>query len=320
MHLAKQTSSSSIVCFGGANVDRKHFAHKKVQPRITNHASSVLTFGGVARNVSEALCYLGFDTSLITCFGEDADAELLRNDLSKLNIRTEQSFVMQGMQTGFYHALIDVTGDLYVSAVSNLDIYQLVTVEMIEGVWSSISQVQSVFLDTFFSAECIQYILARCKGEGKCLTVNPVSPLESMKLPEDLTGVQLLVASESEASSLSGLSVKCTGDHRSAADRILARGVESLVITCADKGAYCYNALGVNQHIAPPKAEIVDTIGAGDSFIAGMLYSKSKNDDFLTSCKYGLAAAALTVQEKETVSKTLSVDTIENTMRLMRDM
>jgi fructokinase len=55
------------------------------------------------------------------------------------------------------------------------------------------------------------------------------------------------------------------------ADRWLSEGVSLVVITAGPLGATAFHQNGASAHCTPPSIEVADTIGAGDSFSAGLL-------------------------------------------------
>ena len=300
-----------VICIGGSNIDRKQYVYNSININTTNIAKSTLSYGGVARNVSENLIRLGFDVNLLTCYGTDDDGILLKNNFKLNNINVELSFEIPNVQTSSYNAIIDKDGELFVATVSNLDIYNSITVEKIQNNWSKISDAEYVFLDTFFNENCIKYVLDKCKEENKCLIVNPVSPIEAMKLPNDLSGIYLLIANEKEACSLSGITSINEGFHKAATERIQEKGVKNVVLTCGAKGIYYFDNSCNFRYLPSYNTKAIDTVGAGDAFIAGMIFSHKKMHDFYKMCTYGLAAASLAVQELNTAPKSLNPENLE---------
>jgi fructokinase len=59
-------------------------------------------------------------------------------------------------------------------------------------------------------------------------------------------------------------------DREAAAERVLGRGAGMVVVTLGAEGAFAVNSKGHVQ-VEAPKVEVVDTIGAGDAFGAGVL-------------------------------------------------
>ena len=67
----------SVVCIGGANVDRKIMLKGPLQFNTSNPVTSYKAVGGVARNISENLGRLGVKTTLLTALGDDVDGKWL---------------------------------------------------------------------------------------------------------------------------------------------------------------------------------------------------------------------------------------------------
>src|SRR5690606_24733751 len=63
----------TVVCIGGANVDRKFRMEKPAQMGTSNPASVTRSVGGVARNVAENLGRLGHRVKLMSIAGNDPE-------------------------------------------------------------------------------------------------------------------------------------------------------------------------------------------------------------------------------------------------------
>jgi len=84
-----------------------------------------------------------------------------------------------------------------------------------------------------------------------------------------------------------------------------------VVVTCGGEGAYACNAEG--EWFSQPHAlgQVVDRVGAGDAFDAGIIYGYL-NDDLLGGLEYGIAMAAL----KHTIPGDLFIASREEVERL----
>jgi fructokinase len=60
-------------------------------------------------------------------------------------------------------------------------------------------------------------------------------------------------------------------DYDAKARAMLAGGAKLVVITCGERGALAWHARAGAFEVAAPRAEVVDTVGAGDSFQAALI-------------------------------------------------
>ena len=67
------------------------------------------------------------------------------------------------------------------------------------------------------------------------------------------------------------------------------------------EGVYCRNAAEEWLFPALP-GEIVNTTGAGDAFLAGVVYAHAKGIDFPQTAQYGLMAARATLMSSKAVN------------------
>ena len=55
------------------------------------------------------------------------------------------------------------------------------------------------------------------------------------------------------------------------ADKFCRHGAHAVIVTQGEKGAHLYLESGSNFAVAAPKVEVLDTVGAGDTFTAALL-------------------------------------------------
>lgn len=299
---------SSIVCIGGANTDRKARSNQKVHLYSSNPVETTEVCGGVARNFAENLSRLGYNTSLMTSVGDDKEGNWILRETKSQGVDVSQVWVLQTERTGTYTTLLDVNGEMIVS-MADMNIYEKITIAMIEEKWSYIVASQAVFLDTNISKDCISYLINRCKDEDIPLYIDPISSAKAQKLPYQLEGVELLLLNQEEAEMLADAKINSLEDCQSVSEKIRQRGVHKVIITLHDHGVY-YSSPQESGHLSPFKTEVVDVTGASDAFSSCAIYGLMNEESLLRACQLGLAGSALTQQTEESVSTLLKPEKI----------
>jgi 1-phosphofructokinase family hexose kinase len=97
---------------------------------------------------------------------------------------------------------------------------------------------------------------------------------------------------------------------RSAAQRILSMGAESVILSLGSRGAIAARE-GEVFEVVPPRIDAVCPIGAGDALNAAFAWSMKHGNDFATSVRWGVAAGSASAQLPG-----LQFATLEQTRRL----
>ena len=97
------------------------------------------------------------------------------------------------------------------------------------------------------------------------------------------------------------LAVTQAATYAEAAQVLLNLGVAHVYITLGPDGVYCRNAAEEWLYPILP-GEIVNTTGAGDAFLAGVIYAHIKGIDFPQTAQYGLMAARATLMSSKAVN------------------
>lgn len=292
-----------ILCIGGSNVDRKIQVLNPLQYGTSNPAESSQSCGGVARNIAENLGRLGTDVALLTIVGKDNEGEWLLNS-TRSYVDISPSQVSAEMATGTYTAVLDTNGEMAL-ALADMSIYDTVNAEFVEKKWGHAAAAGMVVMDTNYPADVLSQIITRCHEESIPLCITPVSAPKISKLPANLHGVTWLIANLGEAEALSGMEIKGEEDIYKAAERIVDKGVERVVITQGDKGVMYYTK-GESGILPSPKIDVVDVTGAGDSLVAGIMYAYLQGLGTEEACKIGMSCSLLTLQSNETVHPNLN--------------
>jgi pseudouridine kinase len=304
------SKADTIVCIGGATVDRKYRAIANIRPETSNPVTSERSFGGVARNVAENLARLGARTSLVSVLGDDENGQAVLENLRRIGIDTQHMAYSSKLATAEYVAVLQPGGDL-AFGLADMAIFDDLTPALLHKALDELSSAW-VFADCNLPPETLLDLIDAARRKPLMLALDAVSTPKVMRLPQDLTGVGLLFLNRDEAEAL----LEYTGGSPVEAARALqGRGVEGVVLTLGDAGLVAADGSEIVEIQAVP-AQVVDATGAGDALIAATLMAMLSGRSLSDAVRLGTAAAALTVECQASVRPDLSPELLEATLSL----
>lgn len=122
-----------------------------------------------------------------------------------------------------------------------------------------------------------------------------LNPAPARALPNSLLRqVYLLTPNETEAELLTGIAVNNEAGAAKAADALLARGVQNVIITLGARGAFVAGSQGRGL-VTGYKVKPVDTTGAGDVFNGSLAVALAEGKSLPDAARFASAAAAISV-------------------------
>jgi pseudouridine kinase len=299
-----------IVCIGGAGIDRKYRAHRPVEPGTSNPVASAHCFGGVARNVAENLSRLGVSTSLVTLVGDDENGRAVLRHMEGLGVSTGRCMISRARGTAEYVAVLGPDGELAVG-VADMEIFDDLLPERLGDLWPELPSATWTFADCNLPPPTLLELAARAYRHRFALAVDAVSTAKIMRLPQDLTGIDLLFLNLDEAKAALAPEAVSFASPEAAASAIVGRGAARVIVTCGAAGLVAADAGGV-EWLGASAAEVVDVTGAGDALIAGTLVGLVRGRSLAEAARFGMMAAALTIEHPASVRPDLSVAMVES--------
>jgi pseudouridine kinase len=302
-------SSPDVICLGGATLDRKYRALSRLAPGTSNPVEGMLGFGGVARNVCENLARLGVSASLASLVGEDAGGQALIAHLRAAGAATDLTELRPGLRTAEYVAALESDGGL-AFGLADMAIFDAFTGADLDRIWPALQTAQWLFADCNLPAGVLAELIERRRSAGFKLAIDPVSVAKAKKLPEDLTGVDLLVLNREEMAAL-------VGDHlapSAAMGALIRRGVKRIVLTNGAADIHVADG-GQITMISPEPADVRDVTGAGDALMAAILAWLLKGAALVDAVRQATRVAALTVASPLTVRHDLSNELLSSALR-----
>lgn len=269
-----------------ASIDKTAKVKNLVAGKINRIDKPVEMAGGKGLNVTRAL--KAFDAqSLATGFigGKSGERliELLNND-----IINHDFFNING-STRSCLALVDESNDLiteinengpYISPEELNEFYKKVEVLAKQSKMAVISGSVPKSLPENVYSELIEI----CKKHNLIIALDA----SGVHLKNGLGSYPYIIKpNHHEAEELLGFEINSTDKYLQAI-YFLTHYCNIAVITLEDKGCVIGNKSEI-YHLIPPKVKVINTVGSGDSFLAGMIYALSQNRNILDIGKYGIA-------------------------------
>lgn len=304
-----KNNNSYVAIIGGANIDICATSYEKLISKTSNPGTFSISFGGVARNIAANLSKLQVKSELITIFSDDFYGKNLKNDCIKKNININHSMNIKNCPTSTYISILDCNNDMFI-AVSSMDIYSKLTPSYLNSKLDIINNSKLCVIDTNISKECLEFIGKNCSVP---IFLDCVSDIKSLKVKNILNFFHTIKVNKTEAETLSGLKITTNNSLLEISNFFIKKGVKQIFISLGEKGIFFSNG-NINKMLSPFETKVINTNGAGDSFLSGIIYSFLQNYDIITSCKIGLACSAITISSNDTINEDLSIQNIIKTI------
>ena len=300
------TRSPYVTVVGGMNMDIGGRPYKRLVAKDSNPGAVRMSPGGVGRNIAHNMSLLGLDVRLLTAFGDDVYAQKLAAVCGELGIDISQSPVIPGGHTSTYLFVNDESGDMQL-AVSDMDIYDHLTPQVLQSRRQLLDGSQVVVLDTNLPAETVAWVAKNCRAP---IFADPVSSAKAEKLRPVLGRLHTLKPNRIEAELLSGVAISDDASLRRAADALLETGLHRVFISLGADGVFAADRSGQVLHLPAPEGNIVSTTGCGDSFMAALAWAYLQGSDLERSARAGLAASTITMASADTINPAMSEEAL----------
>lgn len=283
---------SRVVILGVFVADTTYRAERLPQIGETLLGKSfVLGPGGKGSNQAVAAARLGADVSFITRLGADAFGDMAIQIWEEAGVRPVVRRMPESYTGAAFIFIEDGTGNncIIISPGAATEI-AAADLDAEAGLISE-AAVFVAQLEQPLSAAVRGLEIARANAVTTILNPAPAQPLgdDVLKLCDYLT------PNETELAQLAGMPVPDVDAARAAADRLLQRGVGTVVVTLGEKGALLHGKGRSAVVPAVSAGPVVETTGAGDAFNGAFATALARGDDPNVAVRYGCAAAGLSV-------------------------
>ena len=278
-----------IVVLGSVNADLVLRCERLPRPGETVHGEDFRTVpGGKGANQAVAAARLGGRVEFIGCVGDDAFGTEARATLEREGVGTAHLRSRAGVPTGVATILVERSGQnciaLAAGANARLDI------EQVDAAAAAIACASLLVCQLESPLAAVEHAIGIARRHGVPVLLNP-APARPLA-PTLLDQVDILVPNESEAALLVGASSAL--DSTEAAAALRGEGAATVIVTLGGNGVCIADELGTRRWPAP-RAQAIDTTGAGDTFIGAFAVARQEGLGTDEAVRFAQRAAAISV-------------------------
>ena len=298
-----------ILVIGGSNIDIQGFPKEKLIQRDSNIGTVKMSLGGVGRNIAENCARLGVPTRLMSVIGDDPYGQKILKEAQAIGLNMQDTVVLSGESTSTYLSILDETHDMAM-AINHMDSIEKLTVDHIRAKRSIIEHAQLVVLDTNLSQAVLDHLLTQYPKTK--FFVDTVSTKKAMKIKDHLKNIHTLKPNRMEAEVLTRSSEKTP---------LLELGSQlkckRSFISLGSQGVQVFEGK-THLHFPTKPIEVVNATGAGDAFMAGLVYAYLKGYDIKETCLTAMAASRLALSHPDTINPNLNEQSLHETLKELR--
>ncbi len=253
--------------------------------------------GGKGSNQAVAANRAGADVTFVTKLGDDLLGTQTLDFYSKEGLDTRNILIEKGGQTGSALIMVDEsTAQNRIVVVGGA--CEQVNDQDVEKISGLLDQTDIFLTQLETNIEPVYKLLKAAKQKGILTILNP-APAQVID-KEYMKSVDIIIPNETEAEFLTGITVTDHDTAKQAAQALLEQGAKGVVITLGKRGAYATYQGEEKLVSAVDCGAAVDTTGAGDAFIGGMVAALADGKDFFDAVNYGSVTAGIAVTRKGT--------------------
>jgi len=286
----------NIVVVGSSNTDMVVRSQKIPSPGETILGSEFdIIQGGKGANQAVAAARAGSKVSFIARVGNDDFGKTAVSGYKKDHINTDHIINDPLYPTGVAIILVDEnTGQnsIVVAPGANGQL----SVPDIDKAEDEIAHAKVVLMQLEVPLEVIRHTLSLAQKYSVKTILNP-APAQALS-DDILRSVDIITPNETEAELLTGMKLTNTETIIRAADFLLQKVNEAVIITLGSNGVYFKLKNGEEAFVTTTKVDVVDNTAAGDVFNGYFATAVSEGMDFQSAIRLANQAAAVSVTRK----------------------
>jgi ribokinase len=264
-----------IVVIGSFNMDLITYVQRIPQLGETVTDGQFQTaHGGKGSNQAVGAARLAADVSFIACIGDDG----FGNDALALWQAEGIDAQVQIVQTptGIASILVDEKGENIIAVAPGAN--RQLTIAHVDALESRIAEADVLMAQLEIPLEVVEHVFTLAKRHNTKILLNPAPVRKGL---EPLIALaDIITPNETEAEQLGKLPS------------------EKMIVTTLGGDGAAWRTGGKEGRVPAYKVEVVDTVGGGDAFNAGLAVAIAEGKDLAAAVQFANAVAALSVTKK----------------------
>ncbi len=283
--------SSKIVVVGSSNTDMIiKVPHVPVPGETIIGGTFSTAAGGKGANQAVAAVRAGGDVTFVARIGEDMFGQQAKDGFVKDNINVDHVLTDKDAPSGVALIFVGEDGENSIAVASGANAN--LSPSDVESAGDAISSADILIMQLETPLETVQKAATIASEKGVKVILNPAPACE---LSDDiLSHVSILTPNESEAELLTGIKVESEKDAAAAADALMAKGIETVIVTMGAKGAFVVTA-DFKELVGGFSVKAVDATAAGDVFNGTLAVAMAEGKPLKEAVRFANAAGALSV-------------------------
>lgn len=271
-----------IAVIGSSNVDLVTKTKKvPIMGETIKGEEFFISEGGKGLNQAVAASRVGSDVEFFTAIGKDSHGEFLMESMKNNKLFIKNIKICENEKTGIANIVLS-EGENSIIIVSGAN--SKCSKEYIQKVEKEILNCDIIVLQLEIPIDTVEEVIRVCKNKNKIIILNPAPAIKlSKNVIEDVT---YIIPNEHE--------YKIILDTCESMDMILKKYPNKFIITNGDKGVW-YNDGNKIINIPAKKVNVVDTTGAGDTFVGTFASALSRNLSLKDAIEFGVKCSSISV-------------------------
>ena len=257
---------------------------------INRNQAEDFQFGGKGINVSNVLRTLGYDTIALG-FTAGFIGEGLEKGLREMGLQTDFIRVAKGMTRINMKIKADLETEINGIGPDITDADMEKLYEKLDRITAEDTLVLSGSIPKCLPGDTYEKIMARLDGKGIPIAVDAERDLLVNVLKYHPF---LIKPNNHELGEIFNTVLKTDQEIIGCAAKLQERGARNVLVSMAGDGALLLDEEGASHRIGCPKGKVANSVGAGDSMVAGFLAGLRKSGDYGYALKLGTAAGSAT--------------------------